>query len=139
MSCGNYEIPLYPFFLLDPAYELVSSIQKNQPVYPKPAAPCQLLNPVRPKQIPSNTSLNSNCFQISTALKRKSARTLLLMLAQTLQVDKLKVSPTLSDQLAMRAVLHDPTLVEDVNHVGFLDGRQPVRDGDGGPTAGRGV
>lgn len=83
----------------------------------------QLLNPVRPKQIPSNTSLNYNRFQISTALKRKSGRTLLLMLAQTLQVDQLKVPPALSDQLAMRTVLHDPALVEDVDHVGFLDGR----------------
>lgn len=45
------------------------------------------------------------------------------MLAQTLQVDQLKVPPALSDQLAMRTVLHDPALVEDVDHVGFLDGR----------------
>lgn len=61
------------------------------------------------------------------------------MLAQTLQVDQLKVPTALGDQLAMRAVLHDSALVEDVDHIGFLDGRQPVRDGDGGPTAGRSI
>lgn len=61
------------------------------------------------------------------------------MLAQTLQVDQLKVPAALGDQLAVRAVLHNPALVEDVDHVGFLDGRQAVRDGDGGTASGRGI
>ena len=61
------------------------------------------------------------------------------MLAQTLQVDQLKVPTALGDQLAVRAVFHDPALVEDVDHVGFLNGRQSVRDGNGGTTAGRSI
>ena len=50
---------------------------------------------------------------------------------KTLQIDEFKVPTLTGDQLAMRAVLDDAALVEDVDHVGRLDGAEAMRDGDG--------
>ena len=46
----------------------------------------------------------------------------LLLLAQTLQVHQLEVSSPLCQKLVVRSVLDDSALVEDEDHVGFLDG-----------------
>lgn len=55
----------------------------------------------------------------------------LLLLAQTLQVDKLEIPALLRQELGVRAALHDLALVEDVDHVGLLDSGQAVGDGNG--------
>lgn len=57
-------------------------------------------------------------------------------LAQALQVDQLKVPALASQQLPVRAVLDHAALVKDVDHVGLLDGAEPVRDCDGGAALG---
>jgi len=47
----------------------------------------------------------------------------LLLLAQTLQVHKLEVSSPLCQEFVMCSVLDNSALVEDEDHVGFLNGR----------------
>lgn len=60
-------------------------------------------------------------------------------LPQTLQINQLKIPSSIPKQLIMRPMLHDPALVENVNHIGLLDRAQPMRNGDGGATLRRGV
>ena len=50
---------------------------------------------------------------------------------ETLQIDEFIVTTFTGDQLAVRAVLDDAALVENVDHVGLLDRAEAVRDGDG--------
>ena len=49
-------------------------------------------------------------------------------------VPKFMVESLLFEQLLVAAVLHDLPVVDDVDLVHVLDGRQSVGDGDGGPA-----
>jgi hypothetical protein len=49
---------------------------------------------------------------------------------QTLQVHQLEILPPLLQQLTVRPVLHDPALIEHVDHIRFLDRAQPMRHRD---------
>lgn len=62
-----------------------------------------------------------------------------MRLPQTLQIDQFEIPSFIPQQLIVRAMLDDATLIEDVNHIRLLDRTQTMRDGDRGPTLGRGV
>src|SRR5690349_22164956 len=53
--------------------------------------------------------------------------------ALELLVIERRVQPALPEQVPVRPRLHDPSAVDDVDHVGVDDSGQPVRDRDRGP------
>jgi hypothetical protein len=45
----------------------------------------------------------------------------------------------LAQQLVVRALLNDPTLIKYIDHVGFLDGAKSMSNSDSGSTTSRSI
>ena len=64
---------------------------------------------------------------------------ILMRLPQTLQIDQFEIPPSIPQQLIMRPMFDDASLIENVNHIRLLNRAQTMGDGDGRPTLRRSV
>ncbi len=64
---------------------------------------------------------------------------LLMHLAQTLQLHQLEISSLTLQELVVFPALYHLAPIQDVNYVGVLDGAEPMRHDDRGPTPSRSV